>query len=142
MPPRVFIDTNTLVSGLLFAGNEAKLLNLALDEKIKLVMSEQVVEETKRTLVEKFMLNPAISSVVVVGWSKVAEIVEAPREEAKKFRGLVGAKDAKILAAALKSKADFFISGDRSFHQEKIKRMINVVTTRQFLRKLAKASTS
>ena len=59
MPPRVFIDTNTLVSGLLFAGNEAKLLNLALDEKIKLVMSEQVVEETKRTLVEKFRLNPA-----------------------------------------------------------------------------------
>jgi predicted nucleic acid-binding protein len=109
-------------------------LNLALGGKIKLVTSEQVVEETKRTLVEKFRLNPAISTLVVVGWSKFAEIVKASREEAEKFRGLVGTKDAQILAAALKSKADFFISGDKGFHQEKIKRMINVVTTRQFLK--------
>ncbi len=135
MQPRVFIDTNTLVSGLLFVGNEAKLLDLALDGKIKLVISEQVVEETRRTLVEKFRLNPAISSVVVVGWSKAAEIVEASKREAEKFKDLTGAKDAQILAAAVKSKADFFVSGDRIFHQEKIKRMINVVTTKQFLKK-------
>ncbi len=134
MQPRVFIDTNTLVSGLLFTGNEAKLLDLALDGKIKLVISEQVVEETKRTLVDKFRLNPAISSVVVVGWSKAAEIVEASKWEAGKFKDLTDVKDAQILAAAIKSKVDFFVSGDKIFHQEKIKRMINVVTTKQFLK--------
>lgn len=135
MQLRVFIDTNTLVSGLFFVGNEARLLDLALNGKVKLVISERVLEETKRILVEKFRLNPAISSVVVAGWSKVAEIVEASRGEAEKLKDLVSAKDARILAAAMKSKVDFFVSGDKIFHQEKIKRIINVVTTKQFLKK-------
>lgn len=136
MPPRIFIDTNTLISGLLFSGNEERILDLAIGGKIKLVMSKQAIDETKSTLVRKFELNPALSSVVVMGWSKIAEIVNVSKEEAEKFKRLVGMKDARILAAAVKSRAKFFVSGDRIFHREEVKRVANVVTTKQLLEKL------
>lgn len=136
MPPRVFIDTNTLISGLLFSGNEERVLDLAIGGKIKLVMSKQVVDEAKDTLAEKFELNPVLSGVVVMGWSKIAEIVDVSKEEAERFKGLVSTKDARVLAAAVKSKTEFFVSGDRSFHRGEVKRIANVVTTKQLLEKL------
>jgi putative PIN family toxin of toxin-antitoxin system len=133
MRPRVFIDTNTLVSGLLFVGNESRLLDLALSGRVKLVLSEQVIEETTEVLVERFGLDPGLSKVVVAGWSKIAEIVSVTKEETTKFRDPVRAKDAGILAAAVKSEADFFVTGDKGFHRERVRRVINVVRTRKFL---------
>lgn len=65
MPPKVFVDTNVLVSGLLYRGNESRVLELALDGKIKLVLSRQVIEEARRTLVEKFRLETSLSTTVV-----------------------------------------------------------------------------
>lgn len=133
MPPRIFIDTNVLISGLLFEGNEARILELALNGKVKLVISKQVIEEAKRALIEKFGLSAALSEVVVEGWSKVAEIVEVPKEEAKKFLEMLGEKDALVLAAAVNSNVGCLVTGDRSFHQRGVKKLIDVVTAKQFL---------
>ena len=46
---RVFLDTNVLISGLLFHGNEALLLELAAQGLVKLVISQRVVEEARET---------------------------------------------------------------------------------------------
>jgi len=135
VPPRIFVDTNVLVSGLLYRGNESRVLELAIDRKIKLVLSKQVIEEAKRTLVEKFQLEAPLSDAVVERWSKLAEIVEVPRDEDHKLRGLVSREDAPILAAAAKSRAECLLTGDRDFHREDVKRFIDVMTAKQFLEK-------
>ena len=136
MPPTVFVDTNVLISGLLYRGNEAKVLELALDGKIKLVISKQVVEETKRTLVEKFGLKASLSETVVESWSKIAQIAEPTSDEVERFKHLISAKDAPILAAAVKSGAESMLTGDKAFHRDEIQRLIDVLTAKQFLERL------
>jgi len=42
---RVFSDTNILVSGMVFAGKERKLLDDVIDGKLELVLSDDVIDE-------------------------------------------------------------------------------------------------
>jgi len=42
-------------------------------------------------------------------------------------------KDVPILVSALKASPDFFITGDKDFNSEEIKKMLNVIKTRDFL---------
>ena len=52
---RVLVDTNILVSGLVFTkGNEHHILQLAEDKKIILIIPEIVMIETEKVLREKF----------------------------------------------------------------------------------------
>lgn len=49
--PRVLMDTNVLISGLVFSGgNEHRILRLAEDGEITLVLPEFVLQETERVL--------------------------------------------------------------------------------------------
>ena len=43
-PDRVFVDTNVLLSGLIFDGNESRLLRLAIEGEIRLVIAEVVLK--------------------------------------------------------------------------------------------------
>ena len=52
--PRVFLDTNILVSGMVFAGNERKLLDAIIDGKLGLVLSADVIDEANAVLERKF----------------------------------------------------------------------------------------
>lgn len=47
---KVFIDTNILLSGVFFEGNESKILDLV---EIDLVTSEDVVEELRKVVKKK-----------------------------------------------------------------------------------------
>lgn len=47
---RVFLDANTIVSGILFNGNEAALLELGLVKAVELVTNLYVLEEVTRVM--------------------------------------------------------------------------------------------
>lgn len=51
---KVMIDTNIFISGLFFSGNPRKVLIQALDDKICLILSEDVIDETERVISKKF----------------------------------------------------------------------------------------
>jgi putative PIN family toxin of toxin-antitoxin system len=51
---KVFLDTNVLVSGMVFAGNERKLLEAIIDGKLELVLSSDVIDEANEVLKKKF----------------------------------------------------------------------------------------
>ena len=51
---RVFLDTNVLLSSMVFAGNERKLLEAAIDGKLELVLSGDVIDEANEVLGRKF----------------------------------------------------------------------------------------
>jgi predicted nucleic acid-binding protein len=47
----VFLDTNLLISGIFFEGNESKILDMA---EIDLITSEDVVRELGKVTIKKF----------------------------------------------------------------------------------------
>ena len=51
---RVFINTNVLLSGLLFSGNEHRILKSAQQGKLKLVISQDVIEKAEAVIRRKF----------------------------------------------------------------------------------------
>ena len=54
---RVCIDTNVWLSGLAFKGPPAKVVRLAEQRKIQVVLSPFILDEVKRNLVHKFAVK-------------------------------------------------------------------------------------
>jgi predicted nucleic acid-binding protein len=133
---RVFLDTNILISGIFFEGNEAKLLDMT---EIDLITCENVVEELQRITRKKLRylgersleialseLQRALSDIEII--PKVKYI-----KKVKKAEQLIShKKDVPILAAVLTAKPDYFLTGDLHFFTEKVKRVVNVKTTKEF----------
>lgn len=57
---RVFLDTNTIISGIFFSGDEEKLIELSEKGKLTLVVSDFVLEEIKE-VAERFGVPAEIS---------------------------------------------------------------------------------
>ena len=47
---KVVLDTNVLVSAILFGGNPEKVLNMAAEKKIEMLISSQILEEFMNVL--------------------------------------------------------------------------------------------
>ena len=121
------LDTNVIVYGLAFAGNERELLNAIYYNNATLILSEYVVLETKAVLNRKFpgkerLLDHFINLVQV-------EIAAMPLKEKVNEAELIirDQKNAVVLAAAIEVKPDIFVSGELDFHTSKITSTINVM---------------
>ena len=67
------------------------------------------------------------------------EIIEKSmwQEELGKAREYISAgNDQKILAAVLASKPDYFITGDKQFFNPEIRKLVNVIRTRELIENL------
>lgn len=111
--PTVFIDTSVLFSALLSStGASAEILRFARDGKIKLLVSEYVIDETRRVLKLKAPhLLPIFEQIL----TKIVTVLPDPKkkevENAEKM--ISDLDDAPILASAMKAKVDYLITLDR-----------------------------
>jgi len=134
---KVFLDTNILVSGMVFAGNERKLLEAIIDGKLELVLSSDVIDEANEVLKKKFpkqvVLFPLFLRMV-----KHEEISKrAYRGSEKRYAGLIGDKaDVPILAAAVASKAGYLVTGDKGLLALKKVGETEIIRTWELLKKL------
>ncbi len=112
MKPRGVLDTNTLISGLFFgSGNEAVLVDAALEGRVKLLTSLGILEEVREVLSRpKFQLSPeeAWSAFQLV--VSVSEIILAPGRAKARCRD---PDDQKFLDCVSAGRADFLVTGDR-----------------------------
>ena len=107
---RVVLDTNVVVSGLNFPGNERLVLELALRGRFELYLSSFILEEITGVLGRKF------------GWGE-DPVSEARRTleravtviEPRRFTNVIEANEAdnRILECATEGSADYLITGDR-----------------------------
>jgi putative PIN family toxin of toxin-antitoxin system len=128
---RVILDTNVFVSGVFFAGPPYRILEAWRDGKLKLIVSQEILEEYQRvgeTLAEQFPginLQPIIDLVTTN-----AEIF--PNQI---LRGSVceDPDDDKFIACAIASRCKVIVSGDR--HLLKVSGFggIKVMRPRQFI---------
>ena len=107
---RVVLDTNVIVSGLNFPGNERLVLELALRGRFELCLSPFILEEVAGVLGRKFDWAEERSAQAVRALGDAATIVE-PRRIPEAIEG--GHPDNRILECAVEVSADYLVTGDR-----------------------------
>ncbi len=133
---RVFIDSNILISGLAFNGNEETILRLAGDNLVCLVISEAVLKEVRNVIQRKF---PELIADVDELLTKVLwETVEFPSHEEVAYAQTIvrDPNDAAVLASILLSKPDIALSGDKDLLTEEVKKIAPVCRCVDYLRSL------
>ena len=107
---RVVLDTNVIVSGLNFPGNERLVLELALRGRFELCLSPFILEEVAGVLGRKFDWTEERSAQALRALGDAATVVE-PRRLSEVIE--VGHADNRILECAVEVSADYLVTGDR-----------------------------
>ena len=124
---RIFLDANTLISGILFNGKEHNLLTK--NNRDTLITSEDVLDETMKTITQKFPESVGL----VDAFLKILDLTVIKRKEyinkLNKHNVVRDKNDRHILAAAVVSKSDYIVTGDADLLALKTYRNIHIVKT-------------
>jgi putative PIN family toxin of toxin-antitoxin system len=141
---RVLIDTNILVSGLVFTkGNEHQVLRLAEDRKITLVIPEIVVVEAGKVMREKFAGFEPLLDVLLRRLEPESVPIELALGEAEESVSLISdAKDVPIYAAISVAKPDYAITGDKRLRGDlrassRVTKTTRVLSSAEFLQEFS-----
>ncbi len=112
---RVVLDTNVVVSAYLVStGKPALILSAARQGKVDICLSEEILQEIKRTL-----LRPKLQKIHKSTPQEIDRFLRAFAEVVDLVPGMMQVDevdddpdDNKVLACALEGKADFIVSGD------------------------------
>ena len=107
---RVVLDTNVIVSGLNFPGNERRVLELALRGRFELYLSTFILEEAAGVLERKFDWDVERSAQALRALGNAATVIY-PRRLPEVIEG--GHADNRILECAVEAAADYLVTGDR-----------------------------
>ncbi|NTU42451.1 MAG: hypothetical protein HGA78_05270 [Nitrospirales bacterium] len=131
------MDTNILLSGIFFKGNESRILDLV---ELELVTSEDVVNELQKVVKKKLKyLKERTFEIALAETEKaLTDISIIPRvkysHKVKDAESLIAhKKDVPILAGVLYAKPDYFLTGDAHFFTDKVRSAVRVLTARDFL---------
>lgn len=141
MKPRVLLDANILVSGLVYpGGNEHRILRMAEEGKIQLILPVFVVEETERVLRDKFSGYGALLEALLpnlgyasVPWAAIEDLLPESR------RAIRDVKDAPILASIIAEKPDYAVTGDKELREDLKKYGLNrtsIFSSKQLLQEI------
>jgi len=106
---RVCLDTNILVSTLLFGGKPDEILDLAARKQIKIISSPIILAELQQVLINKFMWTDNDAKQSLKSLMEILTLV-VPQYKINKIKY---GPDNRILECAVEGKADFIISGDK-----------------------------
>ncbi|KKQ94792.1 MAG: hypothetical protein UT66_C0028G0022 [candidate division CPR2 bacterium GW2011_GWC1_39_9] len=105
---RVVFDTNVYISALLFDGPPRQILELVLKQKVVLITSDDIINETAKTLKGKFSWPEHKVQQFVRQTSRLAEVYN-PKT---KLGVIEDEPDNRVLECAVTGKANLIISGD------------------------------
>ena len=130
---KVVLDTNIYVSSIFWRGNPHKIVELALDKKIKIFTSVEILQELEKVLRRDFqepdeMIHRQISLIfeyadIIKTTVKVNVVKEDP-------------EDNKIIECAVSCNANYVVTGDRHLLDIKEFRGTKIVNAREFLKSL------
>ncbi len=142
--PRVFLDSNVIFSGL-YSPKRAPgiIFEHFIRGNISVVVSQQSLEEVIRTIKEKLPETlPALRRLLV---NVPPEVAADPKvDEIERWTRRLSVADAAILAAAVATQPDYFVTGDNHFiaNPDIAKESgPTIVTPAQFLRFLERSET-
>lgn len=128
---RIVLDTNVFVSGVFWKGPPAVVLDACSSGRIELVLSPAIIDEYRRVGQEltnqyhgldlKSVIDALITIAYVVSDRKLPSPVCSDPD------------DDKFLAAAISSRAEYVVSGDKALLRVHEYRGVRVVTAREFV---------
>lgn len=137
MRHRIFLDTNILLSGIFFDGNESDILALV---ETDLITSEDVIEELHKVVHKKLKylkdrtleiamneVSHAVSDITILRRASYRRLIPAAE------RLIMHKKDIPILAAVLSARPNYFLTGDAHFSKKEVRNVIRVMTAKEFL---------
>ena len=129
---KVVLDTNVLVSALLFRGELSKIVDLWERGRIIPVISVETFEEFKNVLAyPKFSLTEKEAKTIIEeNVLPFFEVVEVTNKVSEVCRD---PKDDKFLSCALSAKADFIVSGDDDLCAMGKYKSVKIINTAEFL---------
>ena len=143
----VLVDTNILFSGLVFTkGNEHKILRLAEDRDIILVLPEFVVKEARTVLNHRFPGHETLLDAFIQRTQHTVVPMNQVEEEIPRHRQSVrDAKDIAVLAATIVAKPDMAVTGDKTLREDmkRSREVINrtvVCSSSELLKEIRKRS--
>jgi putative PIN family toxin of toxin-antitoxin system len=104
------IDTNVWLSGIVFAGIPAEIVQLAMKKKFHVVISDFILEEVERNLIYKFDVPAKKAKNLIYRISQIADVYQA--------QGTVNVlpnhnPDNMVLETAWIGRAKYLVTGDR-----------------------------
>ena len=133
---RIFIDSNILISALVFDGNELSLIFSSMNKGHTLVISEHIEEEVFRTMLEKFPEH----SKSMHEFINLASFEIIPKEkyqdQINKFEIIRDKHDRHVLASATSAKCDIIVTGDKDILILKTCQNIKILTTKELMKRL------
>jgi putative PIN family toxin of toxin-antitoxin system len=132
---RVVLDTNTLISALLFSGTASRLVPLWQSRRITVLVSRAILEEYLRVLAyPKFQLGDReIRALIEEELLPFVEAVRVRRRLAVMRRDPEGNK---FLECAAAGRAKYLVTGDRDLRDLESYRGITVLTAGEFLERM------
>ena len=128
---KAVFDTNIFVSSIFWEkGNPHRAVEFALEKKVRVFTSVEILQELERVLRRDFeepdeMIQRQIGLIVeysdIVAVNKKVDAVKSDPE------------DNKILACAVSCDADYIVSGDRHLLELKEYESVKIVTAKQFV---------
>jgi putative PIN family toxin of toxin-antitoxin system len=129
---KVVLDTNVLISAIVFGGNPRKLLEEILRGEPKLFLSDFILDELKGVLKRpKFGFPPEVILSIITELNAIGYIV-TPSEKIRKIKE--DPSDNRILECAMEAKADYIISGDIHLLSLKGHRNVRVIGPAEYLK--------
>lgn len=132
---RVVLDTNVLVSALVYGGNPRRILEVVVSGEIEMSISEPLVQELQDVLLrEQFDLSPQLVRTALAEVSAVAQWVVP-----QKHHTLIeeDPSDDSVLDCAVEARADYLVTGDRHLLSLKKCGNVKIVNPQQFLSELS-----
>ncbi len=136
----VFVDTNVIISGIFFSGQESKILD---SRELKLVTADICREETLEVVERKFeeLSSKSLENVIEEVEEALMDIEMIKEEEYREKMDIAercvdGENDRKVLAAVLAYGPDYFITGDGHFQNEEVVEKVDMIASRDLLEKI------
>lgn len=129
---KVVVDTNVIISALVFGRIPDEIIRLARSRKIELYLSDFILQETARILKIKFLWSPIEMSNALRLLQACASVITP----AQKLSVITNDdSDNRILECAVEIDANFLISGDRK-HVLPLKKYkkVHIVNPAEFMR--------
>lgn len=127
---RLVLDTNILISAIVFSGKPKEILDLIRNEKHSLVMSDEILGELSNVLVRDFQYGPFQTSVLIFSLAEICQMVKIDN----KLKIIQADPDDNIiLETAINGKVEVIITVDKHLLNLKSYQNIPIITASEFL---------
>jgi putative PIN family toxin of toxin-antitoxin system len=128
--PRIVIDTNVLISGIVFGGKPRQILNLLAEQSVIVIVAEEIITELRRKISSKFPEFIEDLNKVELLLKRDAVLIKLGAIRINVSRDN---DDNKFIEVAILGKCSFIVTGDKDLLVLKSYENIRIVKPNKFL---------